>query len=442
MGLKFAALTVLLAAAVPASAQIPPPPATTVQSASPFSSAFQFAPSPFDAASSSATAPSKSTGTVAASTAPVVNLNYGTPLTATGGPWVFGESLFTSGGKIISDYAWRDKVHGTKDQLYTAADLAADVEALKATGAFVRLSPMVYEMRNTPIPAQFAAVAISTSEVRVVFDVEQKVEEKPKPKLITPPVAVSGLILTPTAYRGLGHYNTPGLGLDFNAAYYIGRLYGKNNYTYAPEHTSYLDRVGLWLLEADGKMQLQSETDWRPATAVGTQGILMFHDTPAGTASPTGGINPATGASNNGVSASITQQSVQLIGDAYVVASKDIKNVRYSAGLMEGTIGDLPENLTDYLSNEALFLYKGAPENTVSQTRTVPFVSAFYLIKPDYPVGFEIMKFNGAAGNPILINMKIGRALKLNFDLALLKFQGGYDTFGLIQFRFNEFPNR
>jgi|GEM_PF-807710 len=434
MGLKFAALTALLAAAVPALAQIPPPTPQPGAASSQFNQPFQFAPSPFDAPASTAPpAASTAAATVAASTAPTINLNYGTPLSSAGGPWVYGESLFTSGGKIISDYAWREKLHGRKDQLYTAADLLADLDALKETNAFERITPTVYAMTNTPIPGQFATVAVSTSEIRVVFEVVQKVVEVVKPKLITPPVAVSGLILTPTAYRGLGRYNTPGLGLDFNAAYYIGRLYGKNSYQYSPEHTNYLDRVGLWLLEVDGKMQLQSETQWRPALAVGTQGILMFHDAPAATVSP-----------NNtpGVSAQVNQQTVQLLGDAYVVASKDIKNVRYSAGVMEGTIGNLPENLTEFLTSEELYLYKGAPVGTESNTRTVPFASAFYLLKPDYPVGFEIMKFPGAAGNPTLINAKIGRLLKLNFDLGLITFQGGYDLLGLIQFRFNQFPSR
>jgi hypothetical protein len=430
MGLKLATLAALCAAAIPAFAQVPPPTATP-QAGSPFSQSFNFAPSPFDSSTSSA--PKTSTGTVDASTTPVVNFNFGDPLFIQGGPWVFGESLFTSGGKIISDYAWREKLHGRKDQLYTAADLAADVDALKATGAFDRVVSVVYAMPNTPIPPQFAAVAVSTTEVRVVYEVALKVVEKPKPKLITPPVAVSGLILTPTAYRGLGHFNTPGLGLDFNAAYYIGRLYGKNSYSYAPDHTNYLDRVGLWLLEADGKMQLQSETEWRPALAVGAQGILMFHDAPQPTVAP-----------NNapGVTTQISQQTVQVLGDAYVVASKDLKNVRYSAGVMEGTIGNLPENLTEFLTSEELYLYKGAPAGTQAQTRTVPFASAFYLLKPDYPVGFEIMKFPGAAGNPTLINAKIGRLLKLNFDLGLITFQGGYDLLGLIQFRFNQFPSR
>jgi hypothetical protein len=434
MGLRLATLSLLLCAARPAAAQAP---GATAVSTSPAS--FQFAPSPFDAAPSSAAAPAQAPAPPSAPPAPVApNANFGQPLSVAGGPWVYGESLFTSHGKIISDYAWRDKLHGSKDHLYTAADLTADLAALKALNAFDRVSPTVYAMTNTPIPAQFAAIVISTSEVRVVFDVEVHVSSAPKPRLVTPPVAVSGVILTPTAFRGLGRYNTPGLGLDFNAAYYIGRLYGKNSYQNAPDHTDYLDRIGLWLLSADGKMQLQSDGPWRPALAVGAQGILMFHDAPppASIANNTPGVAP-------GVQTTVSQQTTQTIADAYVVASKNIRNVRVSAGVMSGTIGELPQNLSEYLTPEYLQFYKGpAGLAQESVTHTVPFMSAFYLIKPDYPIGFEVMRFNGAVGSPTLINMKIGRFLKLNFDLGLLKYQGGYDLLGLIQFRFNQFPSR
>jgi hypothetical protein len=73
-------------------------------------------------------------------------------------------------------------------------------------------------------------------------------------------------------------------------------------------------------------------------------------------------------------------------------------------------------------------------------SRTVSFASILYLRKPDYPIGVEFMKFNGANGNSILINFKIGRFLKLNFDVAVLKYTGGYDILGLFQFRYNHFP--
>jgi hypothetical protein len=41
-----------------------------------------------------------------------------------------------------------------------------------------------------------------------------------------------------------------------------------------------------------------------------------------------------------------------------------------------------------------------------------------------------------------MLNFKIGYFLKMNFDIAYLRFQGGYDVLGLLQFRFNQFPRR
>jgi hypothetical protein len=259
------------------------------------------------------------------------------------------------------------------------------------------------------------------------------VSSAPKPRLVTPPSAVSGLILTPTAYRGAGRFNTPGLGLDFNAAYFIGRLYGKNNYANAPSHTNYIDRLGVWLLTVDGKMQIQSDSGWRPAVAVGGQTTFLFRD------SPQPSVNTPT------VTVQVKAKSTQILTDAYVVASKNFHGVRTSLGLMQGNFGNLAGNLSEYLSPAALEFYKQTsnfqPVGFV-QSRTLPFGSAFYMVKPDYPIGFEVMKFNGAYSNPWLINFKLGRFLHLNFDVAYLKFDGGYDLLGLFQFRYNQFPSR
>jgi hypothetical protein len=109
---------------------------------------------------------------------------------------------------------------------------------------------------------------------------------------------------------------------------------------------------------------------------------------------------------------------------------------------MQGNVGDLAGNLSEFLTPEALRFYKGPVGVPVGPvySRTLPFASVLYLRKPDYPIGVEFLKFNGAYGNPWMMNMKLGRLLHLNFDLALLKFQGGYDLLGLFQFRFNQFP--
>ena len=407
MGVRTATLIAVLAAAwaTPAAAQ----------TASPFGN-------PFGAAVSSAPA---------VSTVPAVAL--GQPLSASGGPWVLAETLFFSGGRVLSDYAWRDKLHGITGQLYTAADLQGDVQTLNGLKAFSRITPAVYGIPNDPIPPQFTSISISTVQVRVVFDVDVVVSSAPKPRLVTPPTAVSGLILTPTAYRGAGKFNTPGLGLDFNAAYVIGRLYGKNNYPNAPSHTNYLDRLGLWLMTVDGKMQLQSDVGWRPAVAVGAQTTFMFRDSPQPSV-----VTPT-------VTVQVKAKTTQILTDAYFVASKDFHGLRTSLGLMQGNFGDLAGNLTEYLSPQALQFYKQSSGFTPvgsASARSVPFGSMFYMLKPDYPVGFEVMKFDGAYGNPMLIDFKLGRLLHLNFDLAYLKFDGGYDLLGVFQFRYNQFPSR
>ena len=377
--------------------------------------------SPFGAAVSSAPAVTTSPATA-----------LGQPLSVSGGPWVLAETLFFSGGRVLSDYAWRDKLHGVTGQLYTASDLQNDVQTLKDLKVFSRVTPAVYGIPNNPIPPQFTSISVSTVQVRVVFDVDVAVSSAPKPRLVTPPTAVSGLILTPTAFRGAGKFNTPGLGLDFNAVYFIGRLYGKNNYPNAPSHTNYIDRLGLWLMTVDGKMQIQSDGEWRPAVAVGGQTTFMFRDSPQPT------VNTPT------VTVQVNAKTTQILTDAYIVASKNFHDLRTSFGLMQGNFGDLAGNLTEYLSPAALEFYKQSsnfsPVGIVS-SRSIPFGSVFYMVKPDYPIGFEVLKFDGAYAHPMLIDLKVGRLLKLNFDLAYLKFDGGYDLLGLFEFRYNQFPS-
>ncbi|MCM2304695.1 MAG: hypothetical protein NDJ72_08335 [Elusimicrobia bacterium] len=371
---------------------------------------------------------------VAAPTAPPVAvapaMALGTPLSVSGGPWVPAEVLFFSAGRVVADYAWRDSVRARRGHLYTAADLQRDVQDLMTLGRFTSLTPAVYAIPGTAVPSEFTSISVSTNQVRVVFDVIEKVVEAPKVQIVTPPTAVGGVLLTPTAWRGAGRHENPGMALDINAAYFIGRLYGKNSYPDSPRKTNYIDRIGLWTLTADGKMQIQSESKVRPAVAVGGQAMLMFRDSPQPTVTAPG------------VSVKIDTKNTKVLTDGYFVASKKLGPVRTSAGVMQGTIGNLAANLSEFLTPEALRFYTRDTHGTQVISRTVPFASAFYLIKPDYPVGIEVMKFNGAARKPVLINFKLGRFLKMNFDLALLKYQGGYDVLGFFQFRYNHFPKR
>ena len=364
----------------------------------------------------------------AISTPALPTSQLGQPLSVAGGPWVLGEVLFFSGGRVASDYAWRDRIRGRRGQLYTAADLQGDVQTLLGLGVFDKVTPAVYGIPNMGIPPEYQGVAVSTMQARLVFDVVEKPKVEVKPRLVTPPSAVSGVILTPTAYRGAGHFNNPGMGLDINAAYFIGRLYGKNSYQDSPRKTDYIDRIGLWTLTADGKMQIQSDAGWRPALAVGGQATLVFRDSPQPTIA-----TPA-------VSVKVDAKTSRVLTDAYVVGSKNLRNVRYSAGFMQGSMGELASYMSEYLSPEALRFYAHHPSGTEVHSRSMPFGSILYLPKPDFPIGVEWIKFNGAASSPYLVNLKLGRLLKLNFDLAYLKYRGGYEVLGLFQFRYNHFP--
>jgi hypothetical protein len=323
-------------------------------------------------------------------------------------------------------------VRGLRGALYTRADVLGDVESLLASGKFEQVEPKLYAIADSPVPAEFATITASTSQVRLVFNVREKAAapSAAKPRAAIPPAAVSGLVLTPTAYRGAGRYTTPGMGLDFNAMYFIGRLYGKNSFPLTPRKTNFIDRLGVWLLTADGKMQVQSESDLRPAVSVGVQGAFLLRDSPQPTIQ------------NQNVTVKVSDKNTKILSDGYFVASKKLGPVRTSAGIMQGNMGNIVGQLSEFLTPEAMRFYNGAPVGTRALSRTVPFLNAFILPKPEYPLGFELMKFNGSPLSPWLLNLKLGYFLKLNFDVSILKYRGGYDVLGVLQFRYNHFPSR
>ncbi|MBI5202305.1 MAG: hypothetical protein HY925_12015 [Elusimicrobia bacterium] len=361
--------------------------------------------------------------------------DFGPRLPATSGPWVIGDVRFY-GAVTVSDYALRSKVRAKRGSLYGPNDIQGDVQGLLEMGVFSAVSSGLFAT-DEPVPEQYTGIVASTGNVRLVFFVEEKGKPAAAPAVSTaplraedrvPPAAVSGLIFTPTAYRGLGRYNRPGLGLDFNGVYYIGRLYGKNSSDYTTRKTNYIDRIGAWFVSADGKMQLQSETKWRPAMAAGVQGYFTFRD------------SPQPSIQTPGVTVNVSQKTTRALADAYVVFSKKFGPVRGSAGVMQGNFGDAVPLLSEFLSPQAM-TFNGLP-GRIASAKTTFFCSLLSLPKPAYPLGFEFIKPNGMALSPYLINFKLGYFLKLNFDIAYLKFKNGYDLLGMFQFRYNYFPSR
>ena len=399
---------------------------------------------------STGAAPSASSGPAAGATTalpalpPILSTgpSYGALLDLNKGPWVLGDVRFT-GLQTISDYALQSKVRARRGTLYMPEDVASDVKSLQETSAFSNVKAAVYAMPEESVPAGYTTIAVSSSMVRLVFWLTEKQSAgtvgqtvsttTAKKPLAMPPSPISGVVMTPTAYRGLGKYNEPGLGLDVNAMYYIGRLYGKNSLSYTNQKTNYLDRVGQWFLGVDSKMQLQSEGSVRPAAAVGGQGYLTFRD------GPKPGVNSLPGVTLD-LSQSGTQKTNKLVADAYFVMSKKFGPVRTSIGYMGGNFGDTIASLSEFLSPDNL-LFNGHKAQ-VAMSRSVFFLSAFGVPKPSYPLGIEFLKPNGMALAPWLLNFKIGYFLHLNFDVSYLHFNGGWDLLGNFSFRTNYFPRR
>ena len=358
----------------------------------------------------------------------------GIPLSSERGPWVVGEVQF-AGNKVVSPYALRSRIRARRGTLFTPSDLKSDVKEISKVPAIVGAIAEIYGITNQPVPDRYASIAISTMMVRVVYRIEEKslllpgltpattVQAKAgdKKKLVLPPVAVSGVVLTPTAYRGLDTSNRPGLGLDINTAYFIGRLYGKNSLD-ANTSTNYLDRLGVVFLTADGKIQVQTEGKYRPAMAIGGRGTFTARDSPQPTV----------------VTVQVSNDSTRILSDAYWVMSKRIGKLRSSFGYALGNNGERVALLTEFLTDQAL-LFAGHPNQHATSKSTV-FGSLMWMPHPSYPLAVEFMKPNGMALNPILFNFKVGYFLKLNFDLSYLRYRGGWDLLGQFQFRYTYFP--
>ncbi|MCK5583300.1 MAG: hypothetical protein KAI33_05895 [Elusimicrobiales bacterium] len=240
------------------------------------------------------------------------------------------------------------------------------------------------------------------------------------------PISLSGIVLMPTAFRGNGA-DSIGLGLDFNAAYYIGRLYGENSYAWTNEKSNYIDRIGVWLLMSDAKMLVQSEKKYRPAMAAGVLGIMQFRD------SPQPSLNQPT------VSVQVDNKNTNTYAGAYVVLSKRIRNkFILNAGYSDGDFPKIIYQLSEFLSEEAMSL-NGYSSFTAPSGML--FAGLAWMPKPGGSyIGIEMIVPQGATQNPKLFNLHLGTLLKLNFEISYLTFDGGYDLMGMFQFRYSYFP--
>ncbi|MBI5244449.1 MAG: hypothetical protein HY922_12355 [Elusimicrobia bacterium] len=381
--------------------------------------------------------------TVAVSTSP----DQGILLSQERGPWVVGEVLF-AGCRALSEFALNTRVRARRGVLYTPSDVAVDLRELKSVPGVLSAKADIFAMPAQPVPENYSSISISTMMVRLLYTIEEKPlympglqapataqAAAPPAELQVPPASVSGIVLTPTAYRGLGRNNRPGLGLDVNAAYFIGRLYGKNSLDdKTTRHTNYIDRIGQWFLSFDGKMQIHSEGEWHPAMATGVQGIFSFRDAP----------QPSNQNSFN-VTIKPTEKTTKTMSGAYVVLSKKIGIARSSIGFMQGNAGNMTASLSEFLSSKYEKCDASGKCDQVEEdvhSKSTLFASLLMLPNPDYPLAVEFLKPNGMPLDPWMLNFKLGHFLKLNFDLSFLKFNGGWDLLGTFVFRYTQFPKR
>lgn len=286
---------------------------------------------------------------------------------------------------------------------------------------FAICAPAAAQEASAP-PAGGVAVSTSAADLPGMAPAKPKRTPGVYPQAAVP---ISGIVMTPTAYRGRGK-NEIGLGLDFNAAYYIGRLYGKNSFDWTLEKKKYIDRLGVWFISADGKMLIQTEGAWRPAMAAGAQGTFAFRD------SDRAALNTNTPA------VSVDDENTNTYATAYLALTKHVHpKFMVNAGYADGDLSKSIYMLSEFLSERALALngYTG---------REVPtgalFAGFIWLPRPNNPLAAEIIIPQGAPMSPRLVNLQLGTMLKLNFQLSYLKFDGGWDLLGMFQFRYSHFP--
>ncbi len=235
--------------------------------------------------------------------------------------------------------------------------------------------------------------------------------------------SISGIVLSPTAYRANG-INEIGGSIDFNAAYYIGRLYAKNNFDWTMDKENYLDRIGIWYFETDGKLLIQRETKFFPSFSSGFKGIYTFRDSPQPSLTTPSASIKVTGKNTNSYTA------------IYFTISKQVsKNFILNVGYMDGEFNNFIYQTSEFLSENAI--KAGGKELRISNSTV--FAGFVYTAKKN-PIGFEVLIPQGSTLSPKLINFQLGSLLKLNFQISYLTYKGGYEYLGTFNFRYSFYP--
>lgn len=227
------------------------------------------------------------------------------------------------------------------------------------------------------------------------------------------PRSRSSLILASTAYRGLGRQDENGFTGDLQFAYYIGTLYGQQD----PELSKqalYLDPISLWLLLADLKYTLFTESQFPLSVAAGAKGgVSLF----AGQQSSSGGSFTFS-----------DKSQLNPIWGGYVSFSRSLGNWGVHGGYLRGTFGDTVFFLSKYLEAESgpSCFYAGT-EFPLARRMNVA-------LEVLYPLDAQFQ----SRQHPCLVNLHVDRLF--NFDIGYLHWDRGWAVLGYFNLRFTLFP--
>ncbi|MCD4812127.1 hypothetical protein K8S19_00320 [bacterium] len=228
----------------------------------------------------------------------------------------------------------------------------------------------------------------------------------------------NGLVLTSTAYRGLGHDDL-GFTADMQFTYYIGTLYGEQDEELS-EFALYLDPISLWLLTADVKYTFLTEKQnkYFPLAAAlgGKASLLLF----AGQQSEASGSFTFS-----------EKTEFDYVWGGYLSLSRSFGNWGIHGGYSLGSLGD-----------PFFYLSKYMRYGETERTRNLFYMGIDFPVARRMNAALEIMyPLNSeliSQQHPVLINLHVDRLF--NFDVAYLHWNQGWAFLGYFNIRFTVFP--
>jgi hypothetical protein len=247
----------------------------------------------------------------------------------------------------------------------------------------------------------------------------------------------TGLVLMPTGYRN-NIYDNMGLNVDLGFSYYIGSLYGAHDVQPYGKGTDNISKIGIWLLNLDGKFTIFNEYERWPSLGLGISYTVLMQDS----------IGGNSDVRSKQATFSVGQSILTLQG-IYLSTSKKLPydntvHGGFSMGINKrGMAAFLPYLASSFVDSGSS---RGADTNLDLRNSyffgySRPLFNKMGF-RVEYMVPIDVNRSINA--NPVLpdnyiINTHIDRLF--NFDIGYLHYTGGYAWVGYINLRFTVFPS-